>query len=183
MTLLGLQQQRLAGLHFYLYSRPFHPELFQIYAAEQYRGPVYEVDTWVIGCAHVLTFRVGNHVLTELTTSDQRLLGERRLLQRWRIRGERTCQQTIADGRIRYLASFQVEILSDQLYRHVHADIVAEGKRRGLLAQFSQWKSNGLMPFAYLNLELCARELRVHAFHGLPEDHCLVKTQSIFELR
>lgn len=182
MTLLGLEQHRLADLHLCLYSRPFHPELFQIYAAEQYRGPAYEMSAWIIGSAHVVSFRVGTSVLTELTTSDERLLGRRRLLQRWSVRGERTCRQRI-DDRIDYLASFQLEVLSDHLYRQLHRELVAEGRRRGLLVQFEQWadKLRGLVPFAYVNCEMCARELRVLAFHGFPADRALVKTQSIFE--
>ncbi|MDD4891311.1 MAG: DUF2617 family protein [Phycisphaerae bacterium] len=180
MTLLGLEQHKLTDLHFCLYSRPVHPELFQIYAAEAYRGPAYEMDAWIIGTAHVISFRSRGSVLTELTTSDEHLLGRRRLLQRWRVRGERTCQQRV-DGRIAYLASFQLEVLSDNLYRHVYRDLLAEGRRRGVLRQFEQWKTRGLTPFAYVNCEMCARELRVLAFHGFPEDHALVKTQSIFE--
>src|SRR3990172_8960144 len=105
MTLVGIEQQRLADLHLCLYSRPFHPELFQIYAVEQYRGPAYEMQAWIIGCAHVITFRCGDSVLTELTTSDERLLGRRRLLQRWPLRGERTCRESVDRGRINYISS------------------------------------------------------------------------------
>jgi hypothetical protein len=182
MTLVGLKQQRLSDLHLCLYSRPFHPELFQIYAAEQYRGPAYEMDAWIVGCSHVITFRAGQAVLTELTASDERLLGRRRLLGRWRLRGERTCRQSLDRGRINYIASFQVEVLSDHLYRQIHQELVEEGRKRGVLAQFSQWQNDGLTPFAYLNCELCARELRATAFHGFPDENSLVKTQSIFEL-
>jgi len=182
MTLLGVQQQRLADLHLCLYGRPFHPELFQIYAAEQYRRPAYEMDAWIIGCSHVITFRAGQAVLTELTTSEEGSLGRRRLLQRWRLHGERTCQQSIDHGRINYIASFQVEVLSDHLYRQIHQELVEEGRRRGLLAEFSQWETDGLTPFGYVNCELCAREMRVVAFHGFPAERSLVKTQSIFEL-
>lgn len=182
MTLLGIKQQRLADLHLYLYRRSFHPELFQIYAAEQFRTPAYEADVWVIGCSHLVTFRSGESVLTELTTHDDSLLGDRRLLQRWRLRGERTCRQSIDGGRVCYIASFQVEQLSDHLYAQLHEELVDQGRRRGLLAQFSQWQANGLDPFAAVHCEILPRELRINAFHGFPEDRCLVKTQSIFEL-
>ena len=180
--LMGIQQQRAANLHLYLYSRPFHPELFQIHAAEQYRGPAYEVDVWIVGCAHVVTFYAGPNALSELVIGPSTLLSEQRLLQRWRVRGERTCRQSIDGGRISYLASFQVEHLSEHLYGQLHAELVAEGQRKGLLAQFTQWQSGELPPFSYLNCELCGREMRVHAFHGFPDERCLVKTQSIFEL-
>ena len=180
MILLGLKPPRLADLHLCLYSRPIHPELFQIYAAEQYRGPAYEMTSWIVGCSHVLSFSTGEAVLTELTAEEAEPLGSR-LVQRWRFRGERTCRQVI-DGRISYLANFEVETLSDNVYRQTYRDLVAEGCRRGMLVQFEQWKTRGLIPFAYLHTEICARELRVVAFHGLPEDHAVVKTQSIFEV-
>jgi hypothetical protein len=185
MTLLGIRQQRLADLHLYLYSRSLHPELFQIYAAEQYRGAAYEADVWVIGCSHLVSFRSGKSVLTELTAGQADMLGENHLLQRWRLRGERTCRQSIDNGRVNYIASFGVEQLSEHLYRQQHAELVAEGKRKGMLAQFSQWQANpdgSGPPFAYVNCEILPRELRVNTFHGFPDEHCLVKTQSIFEL-
>ncbi|MCG3177752.1 MAG: hypothetical protein BIFFINMI_00072 [Phycisphaerae bacterium] len=184
MTLMGLQQQRLADLHLLLYSRPFHPELFQIYAAEQYRGAAYEADVWIIGCSHVVTFSAGGIVLTEITATSAQthLLGDRRLLQRWRLRGEHTCRQTLENGRLVYLAGFQVETLSEHLYGKLHEELVAEGRRKGLLAQFSQWESNGLPPFAWVSCDLNARDMHITSYHGFPDEHCLVKTQSIIEL-
>lgn len=181
MALLGLDKQKLAYLHLCLYSRPVHPELFQIYAAEQYRGPAYEMSAWIVGSAHVVSFRTADSTLTELLTSDDAPLGRRRLVGRWQLRGERTCRQTV-DGRIGYMSSFQLETLSDNLYRHTYRDLVGEGRRCGMFVQFEQWKVRGLLPFAYVHCELLARELRVLAFHGFPEDRALVKTQSIFEL-
>ena len=84
---------------------------------------------------------------------------------------------------INYIASFQVEVLSLHLYHQIRQDLIREGHRRGLLAEFPQWPYQGLIPFTYINAEACARELRVHAFHGFPEELALVKTQSIFEVK
>jgi len=173
--------QRLAGLRFYLYDRPLHPELFRIYRDERIARPAYEARIWVTGCSHVIAFFRGNRSLVEVTAGNEIHLPERGLLVELPLKGERDHEFRQTDG-IDYMMNFQVETMSPAVYVKSHDDLAARGRRKGLFVPFPSWSTGELTPFSYISYQAKPAELHIFAFHALPADLSIVKTQSIFEL-
>lgn len=175
------QKQALESLRFYLFDRPLHPELFDIYHDHQIVKCGYEAEVWVTGCTHVIGFHRDGFSLVEALAEPDTPLPQRGGLLEIPLRGERDHETKRSEG-INYMMNFQVETMSAQVYSRTHHDLARLGARRGLFVPFPMWMSRSLTPFTYLDYEAKPNELHVFAFHAFPEALTIVKTQSIFEL-
>ena len=175
------QQQSVASLRFYLFERPLHPELFDIYHDHHIIKNGYEAQIWVTGCTHVIGFfRERNSVVEAIAEADN-ILPERGRLLEVPFRGERDHERKRAEE-INYMMNFQVENMSPAVYSRTHHDLARLGAQRGLFVPFPLWMSNSLTPFTYIDYEARPNGLHVFAFHAFPGELTIVKTQSIFEL-
>ncbi|MHC4982834.1 MAG: DUF2617 family protein [Planctomycetota bacterium] len=175
------QKQKVESLRFYLYSRPLHPELFEIYHDHHIVKAGYEAQIWVTGCTHVIGFYRGQEYLVEVTADRDTELPARGLLLEMPFRGERDHERKRTDG-INYMMNFQVERMSPHVYSRTHHDLARVGAKRGLFVPFPGWMSRSLTPFTYIDYEAKPNQLHVFTFHAFPGDLAIVKTQSIFEL-
>ena len=175
------QKQRVASLRFYLYDRPLHPELFDIYDDRQIVKKGYEAQIWVTGCAHVISFFRGALSLTQVIADVEVDLPQRGLLLELPFRGEKQHECKRPEG-INYMMNFQVEAMSPAVYSKTHHDLARAGARRGSFVPFPMWMTHSLTPFSYIDFEAKPNELHVFGFHAFPEDLTVVRTQSIFEL-
>ena len=175
------EKQRLENLRFYLYNRPLHPELFDIYHDHRIVKSGYEARLWVTGCSHVISFYRDSLSLVELTADEKTELPQRGLLVELPFRGERDHEFRRTDG-INYMMNFQVETMSSAVYSQTHQDLASQGEKRGLFVPLPMWTAHSLTPFSYIDYEAKPNELHVFAFHAFPDDLTIVKTQSIFEL-
>ena len=168
-------------LNLFLFDRSLHPELFQHYADYRIRQGRYYADIWITGLSHVLTVSLGDRSVTEVITNNQDILPTRGILTRFRIKGERDADRQTPDG-WHYMVSSQIETMVQPLYKSVHNDLLRHSMKRGWFYAYDQWADGELVPFTYVDYEARDREFHVHAFHAFPQNHTLVKTQSIFEL-
>ena len=177
------QVQKVSSLRFYLYDRPLHPELFDLYHDHHVVKKDYEAQIWVTGCTHVIgVFREGE-CLIEATAHAETELPQRGLLMDMPFRGERDHDCTYGEG-IKYMMNFQVETMSPMVYSRTHKDLARAGMQRGLFVPFPMWMTRApLTPFTYIDYDAKPDQLHVFTFHAFPEDLTVVKTQSIFELR
>jgi hypothetical protein len=175
------QKQRVSGLQFLLYSRPLHPELFDIYHDHHLVKEHFEAHIWVTGISHIIGFYAGGSTATETIVGAAAELPKRGLVVSLPFRGERD-YETKVDESISYMMSFQVERLSPRLFAKVHGDLSTEGARTGLFVPFPEWATKALMPFTFIDYQAQAQSLHVFAYHAFPEELTIVKTQSIFEL-
>ncbi len=175
------QQQSVSKLRFFLYDRPLHPELFDIYHDHHVVKNGYEAQLWVTGCAHVIGFYRGPFSLVEVTADEGADLPQHGLLLELPFRGERDHECKRAEG-INYMMNFQVESMSPAVYSKTHHELARLGARRGLFVPFPRWMARSLTPFTYIDYEARPSELHVFTFHAFPDDLTIVKTQSIFEL-
>ena len=178
---LGTTQQRVDDVHFYLYERAIHPELFRIYHTHRIRQQRYQAEVWITGLAHVVTVQAKDEILTELTSVDSEILPKSGLVNTFRFRGERDHDETPGTV-LRHIMSSQVERMSPNLFEATHRDMLRHAKTRGLLQEFDQWEHNNLAPFTFIDFEARERELHLHTFFAFPEDSALLKVQSIFEV-
>src|SRR5262245_19380740 len=177
-----LCRPRVGDLVFQLYSRPLHPELFDILATRQVQREDYCVTLRITRTGHVLTWENPRFCLTEVSAAANDPLPEARRLMSYRLRGEHYGSISAPAG-IHYQMSFQVETLPQEIFLHVHDEILADGAKRGLLHNFQRHHRLSLAPLGYVNLESRPGSLVVHAFHTFPDEHAIVKSQSLIETR
>jgi len=175
------QKLRVASLRFYLYDRPLHPELFDVYHDDHIVQAGYQARIWVTGCTHVITFWLDGQCISEVLADRTSTLPGRGVLLDLPLRGEKHHETRRTDG-IHYMMNFQVESMNPLVYSQTHRELARQGTQRGLFVPFPMWMSNSLTPFSYIDHQATPRHLHVFAFHAFPEDLTMVKTQSIFEL-
>ncbi len=175
------QKQSISQLHLLLFSRPVHPELFEIYHDHRIVKEGYEARIWITGLSHVIAFHRGKDTITELIADASAMLPKHGKLASLQLRGEK--DHEINAGSIRHMISFQVETMSPRLYERVHADMVEQGLQGGTFLSFAEWAQAGaLEPFTYINYDAKPGHLHIFAYHAFPDELTLIKTQSIFEL-
>ncbi len=171
---------RVSDLVFQLYGRPLHPEFFDILAARKIQREDYELTVRITRTGHVITWENRDVVLTEVTAAADQPLPDKRRLLSYRLRGEHSGSLLCAHG-ISYQMSFQVEVLSQEVFFHVHDEILADGGKRGLLHNFQPNHRLSLAPLGLVTAEGRAGCLILTTFHTFPDDHAVVKTQSLIE--
>lgn len=177
----GQVKQRVEDLHFCLYQRAVHPELFHIDRVKRVQQARYQAEVWIVGLTHVATVQFGNQVLTEIIAEDTELLPKSGLATSFRFRGERDHAQSF-DNDVKYILSTQVERMSPQLFPATHRDYVHYARNRGMFEIYDELSHEGLAPFTFIDFDARDHEFHVHAFHAYPEEMTLLKTQSIFEI-
>jgi hypothetical protein len=170
---------RVAELVFQLYGRPLHPELFDILAVRKVRREDYDLTIRITRTGHVISWENRDVYLTEVAAADQDLPEKRRLLS-YRLRGEHNGTLPCAAG-IHYQMSFQVETLPPDIFLHVHDEILADGGKRGLLHNFQPHHRLALAPLGFVTVEARPGCLFLSSFHTFPDEHTVVKTQSLIE--
>ena len=108
------------------------------------------------------------------------MLPDRRQLLHYRLRYEQTGRLLCAHG-ISYQMSFQVEMLSPELFLTVHDEIRADGEKRGMLHYFSAGPRYELSPLGFVTADARPGCLLLSTFHTVPSEYTVVKTQSLIE--
>ena len=173
---------KVRDLVFQVYSRPLHPELFDILAVRRVRRDDAELMLQITRTGHVFSWTARDLHLTEVTAAADQTLPEGRRLLGQRLRGEQSRALTCHE-RVSYQMSFQVEVLAPEIFRHVHDEILSDGGKRGLLHNFQPDHRLTVAPLGYLAVETRAGCLFVSTFHTFPDEHTVVKTQSLIERR
>jgi hypothetical protein len=170
---------RVSDLSFQLFSRPLHPEFFDVLAVRRLQREDYEVTVRITRTGHVITWSNSDVFLTEVAASDQPLPESRRLL-RHRMRGEH-CETVLPGRGVSYQTSFQVEIMPPEVFLHVHDEILMDGAKRGLLHNFQPHHRLAIAPLGFVTVEARSGCLFSTAFHTFPEEYTVIKTQSLIE--
>jgi len=178
---LGLTKQRSTDLHFFLYRRALHPELFHIYMDKHLVYGDFTANIWVSGLSHLVSVQNNDTMVTELAAVPSDLLTDRGLVTQFRFRGERDFSYRFNDE-LRYIFSSQVEEMTEHIFRTTYRDLTRYAKRKGLFVPYPQWAAGGLEPFTYIDYETRHHELHIHAYHAFPGEWRIVRTQSIFEV-
>jgi hypothetical protein len=169
-------------LVFQLYGRPLHPELFDILAVRTIRREDYRLTVWITRTGHVISWENREVFLTEVTAAaDQELPCRRRLLD-YRLRHEHNGKLPCVSG-IHYEMSFQVEVLTPEIFLQVHNEIRSDGSKRGLLHNFPSHNRLALAPLGLITADARPGCLCLSSFHTFPGESTVVKTQSLIERR
>lgn len=171
---------RVSDLVFQLYGRPLHPELFEILAVRKVQREDYELTVRITRTGHAISWDSRDLHLTEVAAAGDQPLPRQRSLLSYRLRGEHSGNLAAARD-VHYQMSFQVETLPMEIFLHVHDEILADGGKRGLLHHFQPHHRLSLSPLGFVTVEARAGCLCVNTFHTFPDEHTVVKSQSLIE--
>jgi len=169
----------VADMHVQVYSRPLHPELFEVLGFRRLRRPAFTLDLWITTAGHVVSCRAGRTLLTEAIAGSEELPDWGHAIKQ-RLRGERTCRFESAEG-VNYQLSFQVEELSPDQYQAVHRETLVDSSRAALMHAYTGTNRWAYMPVSAIYADAGAGRLSLSAFHTFPEECVVVKTQSLIE--
>lgn len=179
---LQTARPRVNDLVFQLFDRPLHPELFEILAERRVERDDQRLSVRITRAGHVITWEHDDIWLTEVAAAADDLLPDSRRLLSYKLRGEHCASARCGRG-VHYQMSFQVETVSQEVFLHVHDEILADGAQRGFLHNFEPHHRLALAPLGFITLEGRADCLVIHAFHTFPDEHTIIKSQSLIELR
>jgi hypothetical protein len=168
-----LVRPRVSDVRVRVYDRALHPELFDAVAARAVARAGTRLTVRLTRSGHALTWTDGTVSLTEVTaTADQELPGA----------GVRLARSGHCDlPGVRYHLAHQVEVLEPEQFVHLHAELVAEGAKKGLVYHCKTNNRVGLSPLGVVIAEALPRALSVTAFHTFPDELAVLKTQSLIE--
>ena len=202
---------KIAELVLQMYGRALHPELFEVYGTKRIvRGRVardthgtapdpeasgYEAIIQVTSAGHVVTWRHAGMTLTEVAASSHQPLPQKRRLMSHRLEGEQS-DRIECRGGVTYEVGFALDTVTPEAFQALQREIDlmnlqggdADGESgdiaSGLLHRFdaSTRVGHGLGAVSYVNVQSRDRSLRVRAMHTFPDDHAIVKTESVFRL-
>jgi hypothetical protein len=171
---------RVADVVFRLYSRPLHPEFFDVLTARTVERDGYVLSVRLTRTGHLLGWTDGRIHLTEVTASTDMELPESGRRLGHPFDGGRTCRSDLGGG-VRYQVSSQVEILTPEQFQHVHEELAADGARKGLVYHCRTGNRLGLSPLGIVIVQSIPSGLSATAFHTFPEELAILKTQSLIE--
>jgi hypothetical protein len=175
-----LLRPRVSDLLFQLYGRPLHPEFFDVLAKRKIEREDYELTVCITRTGHAITWGNKDVSVTEVMGADDPPLPEKRRLFSYKLRSEHSDSLALARG-LHYQTSFQVEVLSQEIFLHVHDEILADGGKRGLLYNFQPNHRLSLAPLGFVTAEARPGCLILTSFHTFPDEHTVVKSQSLIE--
>jgi hypothetical protein len=142
--------------------------------------PKYQATLQICGAGHVISFRHGEHILSEVAGSIETPLPHHRQVISRRLRGHRN-DSLEHDGGLLYHVSFQVEQLDADVYLHCHEELLLDAGRARVAHHFTPTSRLSPAPVSLIQVEERPQSLLVHAFHTFPDNRAVVKTQSLFE--
>ncbi|QJW97408.1 DUF2617 family protein [Frigoriglobus tundricola] len=170
---------RVAEVVFRLYDRPLHPELFDVVATKTVVRAGHRLTVRLTRTGHTLGWTDGRAHLEEvIAAADQELPDAgRRLAHRFDARRRGRYE----GAGVAYQMESQVEVLAPEPFVHLHAELVADGERKGLVYHCQRGNRVGLSPLGVVIVEALPRCLSVTAFHTFPDEFAVLKTQSLIE--
>ncbi len=174
-----LVRPRVAEIVFRLYDRPLHPELFEVVAAKTATAHGSRLTVRLTRTGHTLSWSGAGVHLEEVIAAAGAELPDAGLRLAHRFdRGQRS---RCGFPGVRYQVATQIEVLEPEQFVHVHAELLADGTRKGLAFHCQENNRVGLSPLGVVIVEALPRCLSVNAFHTFPDEFAVVKTQSLIE--
>ena len=170
---------RVADVVFRLYDRPLHPELFDAVAVKSVTRDGRRLTVRLTRTGHTLGWTDDSVHLEEVIAAADQELPEAGMRLAHRFDGGRSGRCEFAG--VTYQTAAHVEVLEPEQFVHLHAELVADGERKGLVYHCKHGNRVGLSPLGVVIVEALPRCLSVTAFHTFPDEFAVLKTQSLIE--
>lgn len=180
MALLSARP-KISELLFGLYGRSLHPELFQIHSSRKLERDHFSARIDITSAGHVIMFKAGQHVFTELATSAHHELPDRRRLLSQRLAG-RFEDRVECEGGVQFEYQFQLERTTPEIFHAMNKAFQERREMEGLIHQFESSGRVQLGAISYIYIDTRIHSLRIQAIHTFPDDYAVLKTQSLFQI-
>ena len=180
ITVLSVRP-KVAELTYQLFGRTLHPELFEIHQTRTVQRGGYEAQVFITNAGHVVTWKYGGLILTEVAAAANHPLPKRRRLMAHRLIGERSDSISCRGG-ISYEMNFALEPTRPERFAGYQKELTLQATRRGMVQQFEGSGRLGAGALSYINLESRDKVFRVQAFHTFPDDYAVLKIQSWYRV-
>ena len=177
---LSCTRPKLSELMFLVYSRPLHPELFELLRERHIQRETYQASVRITDAGHLVSWQHGSICLSEVLAMARSPLPRKRRLLACRLRGERTETVQCADGVV-YQTSLTVERLERSLFARMHDELESDAVSPGLVHNFRPHHRLSPSPLSYIAIEARLGTLLIQAFHTFPDECAIVKIQSLYE--
>ncbi len=175
-----LIRPKVGDLVFRLYTRPLHPELFEVLSSRSLTRDGYTLTVRLTRTGHVLSWTDGRVHLEEITATEEMELPEFGRKLGHKFHNDRNSQCDFPGG-IRYRISSQLEVLPIEQFLHVHAELAADGARKGMVFHCKSGNRFGPSPLGVVIVQTVTGGLSATGFHTFPDELTLIKTQSLIE--
>ncbi|HUW58946.1 MAG TPA: DUF2617 family protein [Planctomycetota bacterium] len=165
---------------FTLYGRSLHPELFNIYVEREIFRDFYTAHFWIIGSSHVVTFRAGRRVLTEVVADADRELPVQHKIGGFSFTHNPQKSFRYDDG-VAYDARFDYRRYDREGFRKKLRDIKHAVVANGVYHVFDG--DTELPTVTAVGFLPQARSLNVRTFHTFPAELFILETHSRWEVR
>jgi len=172
------RQTALSDLRLSVYLRALHPEFFRIRARRDFDGFAFDGQMWLIEGGHVVVFVNGSDAVTEVVAPRDLELPKRGLARAADLAGERE-HRVEARGTLLYQMAYQVDACSAGRYMQEAEELLASARSGHLYAEGPL--RGPARAFSYAVPEPKGRGLLVHAWHGFPAEHTILRTQTLIE--
>ena len=173
-------RSKVVDIAFQVFAQSIHPDWFTVRRHRRVSVAAWDADLRIIEGGHAITWSSGSTRLTEVLCGPETPLPDRGLLLRESVRVERsaTLRQGVA---IEYQTCFDAERLDREVFRHFCDELTLDAGK-GLFHRFSPRTRLEPSAVSFIRLDARPNGLSVQAFHTFPDDHSIVRTQSLFEL-
>lgn len=179
---MNLQMTRpdVADMVLRTFERSVHPELFDSVAACSLSFGGHRATIRLGSSGHMLVFRTGDSILTEVATTRQNSLPEHLKMIDRRLIGYRT--HMIDLPAVRYHCSYQLEHVPLDIYLQLHREFECDARNAALAITIPGASEHSPESISLLKCDILSEGLVVHAFHTFPENAAILRTQTLFEL-
>src|SRR4029453_1203916 len=119
---VGFVRPKVSQLMFLVYSRPLHPELFDVVREQQIHRDDYQANISITDSCHVVRWQRERVCITELVSRGDSPLPQKRRLLAGRLHGEPTEKIQCAPWVV-YQTSIGVERLEPEVYTRIHDEL------------------------------------------------------------
>lgn len=167
-------------LHYQLYARALHPELFDVRSARVIDHAGYVLVLRICESGHLVELRRQGETLVEVNIGSRQEIPSRGRCLTVPLGGGRDVETQPLPG-VSFQASVQLERLDHEVFERLTQEFHADIPQATLAHVFGS--RNRLRPDAVslLFAECGARSVGIHAFHTFPDDFAIVRTQSLYE--
>lgn len=180
MALLSARP-KISELVFGLYGRSLHPELFQIHSSRRLERDHFSARIDITSAGHVIMFKTGQHVFTELATSAHHELPLRRRLLSQKL-SSKFEDRIECEGGVQFEYQFHLDRTTPEIFLAMNKAFLDRRDMEGLIHQFESSGRVQLGAISYIYIDTRMHSLRIQAIHTFPDDYAILKTQSLFQI-
>lgn len=177
---VGFARPDASQLSFHMFERAVHPELFDVYAEARLTADDFAAAIRICEAGHLVEFRRGEHVVTEVTGHARQELPRRGLNLEYRLRGNRDTSVELPGG-IRFHYSGHVEKLAAEVFAEIQQELQWDVPRALLSYEFPSVHRLTASALSIIRAEATSGSFAVHSFHTFPASLSVLRTQSLYE--